>query len=135
MSIFESGYYYGIGGAFTDYSDLKLAPCEYIENVRARYGEICHKITFVTSIGREVSFGGDGGGEEPPMKSMGKIIAFAGTEGGILKRLGYYIESCNWQLLKPYVLCSALVSEGRANDKETSSTAHSIYCKICCDGS
>jgi hypothetical protein len=113
---FESGYYSYKGGTRED-SALELEEDEFITGLRLNQGEIVDGVTFVTNR-REVHFGGHGGRRYDMMLSRSlnafRIVAFTGTESGVMHRIGYFAESISWETIRPLVMLRWLVERKRA---------------------
>jgi hypothetical protein len=91
---------------------------EYITGLRVHQGDIVDGITFVTNQ-REFHSGGYGGTSRDMMlsnvcKAQHRIVAFTGTEHGVLQRVGYYAKPFGWSIVRDFILLRWLQSNGRA---------------------
>ena len=116
---FVSGYY-AIEGGTRNFSTLDLEDEEFITGLRLNQGEILDGVTFVTNR-REVHFGGHGGSryEDSMMMSTRlnafRIVAFTGSELGVMHRIGYFAENISWETIRPLVMLRWLVERERAS--------------------
>mmetsp|Transcript_1608 Transcript_1608/g.2309 ORF Transcript_1608/g.2309 Transcript_1608/m.2309 type:complete len:288 (+) Transcript_1608:121-984(+) len=131
---FSSGYYsYHSGPWRQSQLDLSLDDNgEYICGIRINQGEILDGITFVTSNGREVHFGGHGGTYRPDSMMLSseaspmKIIALTGVVNGVIGRVGFYAISRNWEVIGHYLLLKKLLDDGRASINMNICTSNNV---------
>ncbi len=111
---YERGYYYYTGTSREE--TWVLGEEEYICGLRIQQGDIVDGITFVTNE-RQLHSGGYGGNPHNmmlPVKYDHRIIAFAGTEYGVLQRIGYYAKPFGWSIIRPFVMLRWLKIHKRA---------------------
>lgn len=110
-------------------STLKLKEDEFISRCVTRQGEIVDRITFVTNF-RRVSFGGNGGIAQEETEQfdgvVSRVVAFAGTKGRALERIGYFVEPVNWDAIRNVAVLRNLLESGRA---ETSNSLRKGWTK------
>ena len=114
---FSHGYYSYNWGQIVDQT-LELEDDEFITGLRVKQGEIVDGVTFVTNH-REVHFGGQGGSWVdmmlPESLTTYCIIAFMGTESGVMHRIGYFAAKNHpWETIGPLVMLRKLVEQDRA---------------------
>eukprot|EP00554_Chaetoceros_debilis_P014846 CAMPEP_0194121990 /NCGR_PEP_ID=MMETSP0150-20130528/48903_1 /TAXON_ID=122233 /ORGANISM="Chaetoceros debilis, Strain MM31A-1" /LENGTH=282 /DNA_ID=CAMNT_0038814653 /DNA_START=61 /DNA_END=909 /DNA_ORIENTATION=+ len=114
---FQHGFYSYHGGRPKEQTWI-LDEDEYITGLRIHQGEIVDGITFVTNH-REFHSGGRGGDSRDMMlsnicKAQHRIVAFTGTENGILQRVGYYAKPFGWSIVRDFILLRCLQNNGRA---------------------
>jgi hypothetical protein len=116
---FSHGYYAYTGNQIVDRS-LELQDDEFITGLYVNQGEIVDGVTFVTNLREEhVLFGGEGGSRVTMMLPGSalptyRIIAFTGTERGVMHRIGFFAENISWETIRPLVMLRWLVERERA---------------------
>lgn len=117
---FSDGYYLYTGDLFVERT-LELKDDEFITGLYVNQGEIVDGVTFVTNHREEptVLFGGEGGSRVTMMLPGSalptyRIIAFTGTERGVMHRIGYFAENISWETIRPLVMLRWLVERERA---------------------
>ena len=113
---YQRGYYAYAGERRSQEETWVLGEEEHIRGLRIRQGEIMDGITFVTNQ-RELHTGGYGGSPRNMMLSVQsnhRIVAFTGTEYGVLQRIGYYAKPFGWSIVRPYIMLRWLKINGRA---------------------
>jgi hypothetical protein len=125
---FASGYYSYLAGK-PEVSDLELENGEFITGLRFNQGEIIDGVTFVTNR-REVHFGGYGGTTYDMMPSkhlnVFRILAFTGTESGVMHRIGYFAKVFPWGAVGPFVMLRWLVKQQRAAPTDAEGTQEQL---------
>lgn len=114
---FQQGYY-SYHGERPQEQTWVLDEDEYITGLRIQQGDIVDGITFVTNH-REFHSGGYGGTPRDMMlsnvcRAQHRIVAFAGTEHGVLQRIGYYAKPFGWSIIRHFILLRWLQNHGRA---------------------
>jgi len=114
---FQHGFYSYHGGRAKEQTWI-LGEDEYLTGLRVQQGEIVDGITFVTNQ-REFHSGGYGGNSHDMMlsnvcKAQHRIVAFTGTESGVLQRVGYYAKPFGWSIVRDFILLRYLQNNGRA---------------------
>ena len=116
---FSDGYYAYTGNQIVDRS-LEFQDDEFITGLYVNQGEIVDGVTFVTNQREEptLHFGGEGGSRVtmmlPGSLPTYRIIAFTGTERGVMHRIGYFAKKLSWETISPLVMLRWLVERERA---------------------